>query len=1058
MRPTAQHHQRSYRQESWQAGAQNASNGPASPSSAIHAATPYVPLPPSAPALPPPRPFMNHPSSPTSAAIVNPYPFYLSPASQLSYTPDSHSPGPEIPPFGNHDQRLGHAPVHPSQPTLSPRLVNPYEQMEQFTPSNTVPVPHPSSHRTGSRLSFGPGDPLFSDHRASMTYPAGQAPRPPPSPRPYFANPMSSPLASTSSSKIVQRAASSTASRSLSQNTTPRNNTSAASHGRPGHEFDNCPGCRAEMDDTIKASLQSALQEDDSRRRQLQEQQELERVYAKNAEESERQRRLAQEEEQLIQKAIEDSRREAEMQSLRSKQEEALVLEESRQYALREREREVKLEAQMLEAAKSASTTHEQERRLELDAMHDAEKRALELSLQEQEDEWARRESAERSLLEFLEHGGIDRSATPLSSAAYASSSSTSHSSADNSSSLQEALSSSAISNTSDANNLEAEYWRFAGHDEAYQLALQMQRTSLSNASQQDQPGLSQVRTRRPLPQTPQGPERSASHHEPTRKHDPLPATSQPALEDAPPAYAEATQPGPSRITAQLVQTPEKAPSHHYDAVTLQDLSRPVLQQRSLSSSSGRSHQSHLEGHLTPLSSAASPGLVKNSNLSPAPSGSAESSPGPYGVSASPSIPGRGSSHSTPVSKRSSTSVVSLPPEQRGQRALAGVEFGFSNLPFAPKLDRSRLPSAQSASTAVSASSGSTSATAKLLFPASIELPSVSKLSAHSSQGPPEASFFVLRAYSWKSLLRAIAWYGNSRVEAAPEEVAAANDRHSRCLLQAEVEFVTPTRVDLGYGVGEYARVSQNTGSMPKNPSPTHVALCLSLLPIGHSKDAGAWLKSEGYQVIKRESRRLDAWYAGRGSTRRLIQLARQPPALPVTFVEVAQLLHASHTFSAACPSSGSVARHSPRDLHHAIERHDEGFVRKQKAMLAAGSALTPQSGGLISTSSLASSNPRLSMQGPNRTSHSTELLRNAEDDDDVEDDEDEMDINDFGLLEQGLATNGSFDAQDKVLMGKRQRLKAKVKRRLAKRNADGRIVDEDLAAWITPFDLSQHG
>jgi len=176
-----------------------------------------------------------------------------------------------------------------------------------------------------------------------------------------------------------------------------------------------------------------------------------------------------------------------------------------------------------------------------------------------------------------------------------------------------------------------------------------------------------------------------------------------------------------------------------------------------------------------------------------------------------------------------------------------------------------------------------------------------------------------------------------------------------------------------------------------------------------------------------------------------------------VALVEVAQLLHASHTLSAACPSSSSTARHSPRDLHHAIERHDEGFVRKQKAVLSAGPSGAPHTGdaGLTSNASLGSSDPRLSMAEARHSSSSIELHQEANSDDDVDDEDQEIDINDFNL---DLAADGSFDAQDKVLMGKRQRLKAKVKRRLAKRGSDGRVVDEDLATWITPFDLSQHG
>lgn len=121
--------------------------------------------------------------------------------------------------------------------------------------------------------------------------------------------------------------------------------------------------------------------------------------------------------------------------------------------------------------------------------------------------------------------------------------------------------------------------------------------------------------------------------------------------------------------------------------------------------------------------------------------------------------------------------------------------------------------------------------------------------------------------------------------------------------------------------------------------------------------------------------------------------------------------------------------------------------------MLLAGSALASHSG---SGSLSASANARVSMQDPRRRSTSNDPTQGAgvnELDDDDDGDDDEIDFNDFSLL-----ADGSFDAQDKVLMGKRQRLKAKVKRRLAKRASDGRVVDEDLAAWITPFDLSQHG
>lgn len=995
--------------------------------------TTYILLPPAAPALPPSRPtYLHSATSPTSPSSPRP-----------SQPPRVQSVGSPVPASLRPQQQLSYASPHTAQELLPGRLVNPYEQREHGMAYNGAPQVNNQRCPDSTRLSFGPGDPLFSAHQAAASHPSGSSPL---SPRQYPWNSPAPPLMASGTPRMpVQRTISTSSGTSNTRSRSVSNNISVPPHGAPGHETDDCPGCRAEMDDAIQASLRSAQQEDDKRQRELQEQQELQRIYAANAEENDRQRRLAQEEEeQLLQKAIEDSRRDAEEQALRNRHNEELLLEESRQYALRQREESARLEAQMLEAAKLASSEQEEQRRRELDAMHDAEKRALQLSLQEQEEEWARRESAERSLLEFLDQRG----------------SANRHASSSHSSKQPQASSSSAA-----ADDRDAEYWRFAGHDEAYQLALQMQRASLADSTAQSHASTS--RTRRPLPRTSEAQEHADQTgntlFESAGKRDKGPSSSQPAtlyhaIEDAPPAYSEASQAGSSDpSTVQQTSTPrppEKAQTSRYHTATLANLNRPVLQHHSSSSSSAYSRSQGSDTRQSPRASFG--GASQHFNISPPSTSAGESSSAPYPASASPSIPQRGSSHSTPASKRLSTSASSIAHEQRGQRALAGLDFGYCNLPFAYKLDRSLPLSSRSTSTtdlaSASAASVSTSmSTSKALFPTTIGLSKVTKESA-SGTGLSRCSFFVLRAHSWKSLLRAIAWYGNSRVEAAPEEVAAASDRRSHCLLRAEVEFVTPTRVEMGFGVGEYARAAQSTGSMPKNPAPAHVALCLSLLPTSASKssssvEASAWLKSEEYQMIKRESRRLDAWYAGRGSTRRLVQLARQPPALPVVMVQIAQLLHASHTFSAACPSSGSTARHSPRDLHHAIERHDEGFVRKQQAMLTAGSALAAQSG----TGTQAGQNPRLSMQGPSRMSLSGDLQNGDDELDD--DDDDEVDFNDFSLL-----ADGSFDAQDKVLMGKRQRLKAKVKRRLAKRNSDVRVVDEDLATWITPFDLSQHG
>ncbi|GAC99019.1 ubiquitin C-terminal hydrolase CreB [Pseudozyma hubeiensis SY62] len=925
---------------------------------------------------------------------------------------------------------------------LGVRLVNPYEQKEQQTiQSYGEPAQNPH-HRNAVRQSFGPGDPLFSAPQQAASQRPDYVPRPPPSPRPAFWDDSTQPRTpSTPPSQPTPRTTSTSFTRSGMHGRPQSMPMPAPTHGEPGHQPDDCPGCRADMDDAIRASLHSAKQEDEKRQREVQEQEELRRVYAANDEENHRRRRLAEEEEESLQRAIQDSRRDAEEEARRSKDREARMLEESRRDAHRQREQNDKLEAEMLEAAKLASAAQDRQRRKELDAMQEAEQKALELSLREQEEEWERRESAERSLWEFLEsRNRIDRSATPMSA-----NFDSGFGSRPPSPVPQPSLSPAAV-DPFDPHDLDAEYWRFAGHGEAYQLALQMNQPTLAEDVVHAAGSVSTPRTHRPLPPTPETSKRSEEASDElggtVRKQDRLTAPSQPAAlhadsDDAPPAYAEATQAGPSNdVASYAAASPVEKQDFpaRYDTVTLEALNRPVLQHRSSSSSSAHSQSQNSPIMSSPRQSFTSSSHPGKGSSTPIPSSEVSSAP-PHPAESSPSIPQRGSSHSTPSSKRFSASATSLTSEHRGKRALAGVDFGYGNLPFAPKLDQGR-PFARPASASTSASPN------KSTFPTTIELSHITKNTGPDA-GLSGCSFFILRAHSWKSLLRAIAWYGNSRVEASPSQVAAASDRRTRCLLRAEVEFVTPTRVDIGH-VGHYAKAAQSKGSMPTNPSPAHVSLCLSLMPTSSAKsgEASAWLKSEEYQIIKRESRRLDAWYAGKGSTRRLVQLARQPPAMPVAVVQIAQLLHASHTFSAACPSSGSTARHSPRDLHHAIERHDEGYVRKQQAMLSAGSALASNVGDT----------PRLSLQTPPQTSGSNDPRGGADTNDlDDDDDDDEVDFNDFSLL-----ADGSFDAQDQVLMGKRQRLKAKVKRRLAKRASDGRVVDEDLAAWITPFDLSE--
>lgn len=303
-------------------------------------------------------------------------------------------------------------------------------------------------------------------------------------------------------------------------------------------------------------------------------------------------------------------------------------------------------------------------------------------------------------------------------------------------------------------------------------------------------------------------------------------------------------------------------------------------------------------------------------------------------------------------------------------------------------------------------------------------------------------SYFVIRAHSWRSLLRAMAWHGNSRVEAGPQEVADAASAAAvmrakgkrtdgGCHLLVEIEFVTPTTTTMsaGFGIGDYARTLGGGGGGTHH-APAHVALCLSLVRPSLPNSAESAIR-------KRESRNLDAIYSGRGSARRVIGLPRESPALPMLLVKLAQHLHRAHAFSAQCPSTGSVARHSPRDLHHAIERHDQDYLAKRRANAdgnqgSSSSGQSPGHGGW-SSNSLGGGGGGGSGAGNGQHGPSSEhdLVEMAVEDDD-----------------------GSGEGSS----GRLGRMKAKLSRKLHIRAGDGRVVDEDLATWITPFEMNEHG
>ncbi|CEH11876.1 hypothetical protein CBOM_07266 [Ceraceosorus bombacis] len=132
--------------------------------------------------------------------------------------------------------------------------------------------------------------------------------------------------------------------------------------------------------------------------------------------------------------------------------------------------------------------------------------------------------------------------------------------------------------------------------------------------------------------------------------------------------------------------------------------------------------------------------------------------------------------------------------------------------------------------------------------------------------------------------------------------------------------------------------------------------------------------------------------------------------------VRLAQHVHAAHRFSAACPTTSSTALHSPRDLHHAIEAHDVEYVRRiMKQMRNANGGTKGKPGS-----------PEYRVIGLDGIPVDP--------------------ANEAGELRDFAA------AEEEDEHGPVGRLAARVRRRLAKRSGDGRVVDDQLMSWVTPL------
>lgn len=394
------------------------------------------------------------------------------------------------------------------------------------------------------------------------------------------------------------------------------------------------------------------------------------------------------------------------------------------------------------------------------------------------------------------------------------------------------------------------------------------------------------------------------------------------------------------------------------------------------------------------------------------------------------------------------------------QTAMKGTDFGYCAEPFAPDLF-APLPESGALSD---------SSEAKERFPNVIQLARTPSDGSGLLNGTAKNAFFVIRAPSWKSLLRAMAWYGNTRVEAGPEEVADGQ----KLRINAEVEFVTPSTGKTDYFLtGYYAPSTAGSNAASRA---AHVAVCFSLALKPTPTMTG---------IIKSQSRGLDSTYLRRGSARRVIHVPRQSPTLPVGMVKLAQHLHAAHTLSAACPSSGSTALHSPRDLHHAVERHDIGFVAKARkaaaknrpqpaapaatnygAIGANGGNVTAPNGASASkggedAASTEDSNtrptsrlfaPNMGMTSGARRDGTGAAGSGAGAANGNGGGADEGDLDPDDIDADGVEFFAGGVGEDQAERSGFGRMRDRVRRRLGKRAGDGNVVDEDLESWISEY------
>lgn len=504
-------------------------------------------------------------------------------------------------------------------------------------------------------------------------------------------------------------------------------------------------------------------------------------------------------------------------------------------------------------------------------------------------------------------------------------------------------------------------------------------------------------------------------------------------------------------------------------------------------------------------------------------------------AASSPSEPSHGRVRNRGDSDVSFTNLHLRHQRRIGQRAPVGIDWGYSDVPFALSL---REEAEQSPCRRGSATSGLTTQSESILEDRE-RFPSVITLTASGSRGEQSAEncrtpYFTVRCGSWKLLLRSLAWIGNTRIDASTHDESAesrSSSGLSPALLRIELEFVTPQTTkrsgvisasmtslsngvvrDGAYGISQYPADAtlrdivqlkrQDIGKRGALDPSACVSICLSLVAASSGKGHTVSISTTDsknqreldMEHLKRGSSRkvlvLPPWTMGMGSSSTVYQsrpisarhFVKAGLDLPCTMLTLAEQLKAAHRFSASCPSSGYTARHSPRNLYHCIEAHDEKYlargVAKQMASLASASLNGGENGAsdlrpfsLVAFSSIHRAAPPLllldpvavgtvptssgdSALGPTTTRPEPwgpllPVSRTTTGEQDGSSKED-GDAEDFPAGEN--ASTGAAYSRSSHL----GRMKDRVRRKWKGRQGD--IDDDDLANWITPLDLDVVG